>query len=94
MIRAYVPSASGQPTMLLAIDLNAARGVVYLSLPPPAIADSRTPLSRMPRSNGDKSPSASKNFAWTTSSFIEPVTARPDAPANRIGPVAGRMRRS
>ena len=79
--------------MLLAIDLNAARGVAYLSLPPPAIADSRTSLSRKPRSKGDKSPSASRNFAWTISSFIEPVTARPDALANRTVPLAGAMRR-
>ena len=48
----------------------------------------RAPLSRIPRSNGERSPSASRNFAWTTSSFVEPVTAPADTPANRVGPAA------
>jgi len=76
------------------IALNAALGVEYLPLPLPPMADSRTSLSRGPRSKGDSSPPDSRNFAWTTSSFIEEVTARLDVPANSIGPVEGRTCRS
>ena len=64
----------------LAIDLNASRGVPYFSLPPAASADRRTSLSLDPTSKGDNSPSTSQAVAWAIRSFMEPVTARSNAP--------------
>jgi len=58
-----------------------------------ASADMGISLSRKPTSNGDWSPSASQYVACFIMSFIEPVTERSSALANRTEAAAGTMSR-
>ena len=77
----------------LAIDPNVSRGVPYFSAPLAASTESRTSLSLNPTLKADNSPSTSKSFAWTISSFMEPVTARSNALANQTERLAGAIKR-